>query len=87
MLGLVAWLLEVQVVGDDMLLVRRKQANLHIELSPTFLLDSERWVLEGYTRKRSTLAQVHHLNFAWLQMPVHGIPKGQRKASSTRRQK
>lgn len=42
MFRLVSTLLKVQVMRDRMLLVRRKQADSHVELAPSFLFDSER---------------------------------------------
>ena len=44
-LGLIAVLSEVQIVTDEVRLVR-SELNLHIELTPSFFLDAEGRVLE-----------------------------------------
>lgn len=51
MLGLVSVALKVQVVRNRMIttLVHGREDDLHVELSPSFLLNSERWAREGCT--------------------------------------
>lgn len=46
MLGLIALLAEVQVVVDEVRLVRDK-LNLHVKLTPSLLRNAERGVLES----------------------------------------
>lgn len=51
MLGLVARLGKVEIVRYGMFLVAGSQADLHVELTPSFLCDPERRVLEGCCRE------------------------------------
>lgn len=48
MLGLVARLRKVKVVRDNVVFVCGSKADLHIKLTPSFFLDSERGVLDNY---------------------------------------
>lgn len=58
MLRLVARLLEVEVMSDDVLLVWREEANLHVKLSPSLFLNPKRRVLECYTPKTPRVSSV-----------------------------